>query len=271
MSIIFAMEQRSSRLLELIDALPYYDNELETVPGMAKRVQGLIHEQVSAITKEQVEQYRRSVEETIQRRLGGGNASTRNKSKLSSGAQEFLARLESEHANNDPAPHKRWIEFHRTSYTKGLEPPDDDGLDLKNKEQLEQHLQAWKNSTERLKIMIEHHSTWLANEELRAKYGPMAWQAHSKFHQGILECSRRQEGLLTEQVNSINRKRKAEQLRGGRELEQLKQSYRETLQRSRLLGAEIAKLHHLLSTKPTSHTTTSNDTPSKKPRITNPS
>lgn len=84
---------------------------------------------------------------------------------------------------------------------------------------------AWKRAIDNAKAQLENQSTRLGNLELLQQHGSKLWAAHLNQLEATAARLEREEQAVTEQIEALNRKRKAEQLKVGPVLAQMEDEW----------------------------------------------
>ena len=74
---------------------------------------------------------------------------------------------------------------------------------------------AWQRAVENAQAQLEHQTTRIGNLELLQQHGAHLWRAHLNTLDAASGHLSRADGDLASQIESVNRKRKAEQLAAG--------------------------------------------------------
>ena len=85
--------------------------------------------------------------------------------------------------------------------------------------------EAWKRAIDNAKAQLENQSTRIGNLELLQQHGSKLWAAHLNQLEATAARLEREEQAVTEQIEALNRKRKAEQLKVGPVLAQMEDEW----------------------------------------------
>ena len=84
---------------------------------------------------------------------------------------------------------------------------------------------AWRRAIDNAKAQLENQSTRIGNLELLQQHGSKLWAAHLNQLEATAARLEREEQAVSEQIEGINRKRKAEQLKAGPVLAQMEDEW----------------------------------------------
>jgi len=102
--------------------------------------------------------------------------------------------------------------------------------------------EAWHRATDNAKAQYEHQTTRIANLELLQQYGAPLWRAHLNVLEAASSQLTRAEAELTEEIELVNRKRKAAQLAVGPRLMQMEAEWVSSVKKNLEIEAECLRL-----------------------------
>lgn len=190
--------------MDLVDALPYVDRELEDSDVTRALVESMIKQEM--LTFDPSAEYHKEL-----------SASDK---PLSPFLQTELNRIQ-----QDP----KQATFDKSRYA------------LSNPEAGDTDLGKWESALFRLKQTIEYQQTWLVNAQLNRTYGPSAWKVHASLQEGLLKQAEFQLGDLQEKQLEINQERKSKQLEAKHELQYLEQQAIDTAKKNIILKAKLKR------------------------------
>ena len=101
---------------------------------------------------------------------------------------------------------------------------------------------AWQRSIDNAKSQLEHQATRILNLELMQQHGSKLWLAHLSQLEMTAVHLERADRALGEEIEAVNRKRKAEQERVGPELQRLEEEWVRRIKKNIELESQILSL-----------------------------
>jgi len=186
----------------VLDALPYIDAQYSD--ESMEEVDKLISAEMARSTK--------SPEEYLAE-LGLHRPSLR----VSALAQAEFARIE----EGKPQPAVNMVRYK-------VEPPP---------EEEKNNLHAWKVAVDNAFAQVQSTKVRVTNLELSNKFGPNAWKLHAEQLQTLNSGVEERIQEVKQEIENINRKRKADQTKAGGKLEHLAQKWTASIQKTNELEA----------------------------------
>lgn len=128
--------------------------------------------------------------------------------------------------------------------------PFSDGIDLERYDlprpqgEDENRLVAWEAALDNARAQLEHQKTRIVNLQLLLKHGPTSWRAHNEVLSTMVGQIEGNLETLQGDVTHINKERKIEQLTAGSELENLKNTYFQLVEKNMQLQAACSELEN---------------------------
>jgi pre-mRNA-splicing factor SPF27 len=100
----------------------------------------------------------------------------------------------------------------------------------------------WSEAVDRLKGKLEYERDGLLNLELLQKFGGNAWKIHNYQLESQVELLDRLFDEAKDSMQQVNKRRKVEQLKSGKELMRLTQQWQELVESKRQVQLENERL-----------------------------
>jgi len=215
--------QQSSSVF--IDALPYIDRYQDD-EDLQEQVQTLLNEEMSSM--------RRTPEEYLNDYLTTlPDHQQYERFETPSLAAAFHALSSGQAALHPPLDMSRYK----------VEPPSTDGMETSKA------IDAWKEAIDNAQAQMEHQRNRALNLELLKKYGAAAWRTHNEQLTHLKEKLTSSLSSVQSSIESINRKRKSEQVTLGNDLQLLHNGVLHLTHKNHEIEAACWKLRQQLETK----------------------
>ncbi|KAG8908546.1 hypothetical protein FRB99_005906 [Tulasnella sp. 403] len=190
----------------LIDSLPYFDNDLETHPGLQAKVDAELAKELTSLPPP---------DPTTDPRLLPERPLFKNNPLLAAEFERVKAKLP--------------LAALDTSRYKLPAPPPDSATEA-----------DWKAAIDNAKAQLEHQRTRQVNLSLLQTYGSNAWRVHNYLTEAAAVQYEKALERLQDQVTEVNRNRKNTQTMAGNQLTSLEKRWTELI--SAVLQLELANV-----------------------------
>ncbi|CAO1629170.1 unnamed protein product [Sympodiomycopsis kandeliae] len=200
--------------LPLNDALPYFDREIETHPGLQSRVERAIKDEMDRMKSEKQQQ---DVINAREARLPPNVEIFKDR-------PEMLAEIERA-GRKEPLQSIDNARFRLPAPSGDLESTSEE---------------EWKKAVENASIQLMHQEGRSTNIDLLKKYGANLWRLHNYQQEHFAVPYTNASADLQSEITSINRNRRSKQLDAGEQLSSLERKWTDLISRS--LQLEIANI-----------------------------
>jgi hypothetical protein len=102
-------------------------------------------------------------------------------------------------------------------------------------------MSAWRSAVHKTNATLEHATATLLNSQLLTRYGGSVWKLANQDLETALRRTREEVRAVKTSIAQLNRRRKSEQLRIGRDIGKASREYRRLVDKNRAIGLALLR------------------------------